>query len=403
MNALKIALNYRLINSRTFSALLKNYVIRHKCEKFNADQLNLNAYNIGHLCSSKKQLSEYQKEVFSEILNIPKSFFDYEFDELYNVKSLKKLLCSYPNINSVNDKQELYLNAVASICLNNILKFVTDRFNIPKISNETKDVFKFIGNKLEFHKSDIYDEITVSNCVDKENGLSEIVSKTLEWLGCLNKIPNNLIRILETKGFVFFSFKSFGWYLNSFSVVLDDYVVIFLRDDLLPLSQNTVVFEELLQVIVSFVSNSSSIVNNCLKLKFASRCVFQDCLVDKINCDYFSYSKICFILNKLRCDPYSYLTRLNELKNFNRKLSYNEIKQISEDLNEFYYRVWSKNCLNEACELQYPLLWEKLKQFSFSYEYMSNVISLPPEDINTLCFNANADYSSTISLKIVND
>ena len=403
MNALKIAMNYRLMDSHTLSNLLKKYVISHKDQKQYIDQLNLNAYNIGHICSSKKQLSEYQKEVFSEILNIPKRFFDCEFNELYNVKSLKKLLCSYPNINSVDDKQSLYLNAVASICLNNVLKFVTDRFNIPKISNETKDVFKFIGNKLEFHRSDIYDEITVSNCVDNENGLSEIVSKSLEWLECLNKIPNNLIRILETKGFVFFSFKSFGWHLNSFSVVLDDYVVMFLRDDLLPLEQNAVVFEELLQVIVSFVSNSDSIVNNCLKLKFASHCVFQDCLVDKVNCDYFSYSKICFILNKLRCDPYSYLTRLTELKKFTKKLSYYELKQISEDLNEFYYFVWCKKQSNEPCAKQKPLLWEKLKQFSFSYEYMSNVISLSSEDINAFCFNANADYSSTISLKFVND
>lgn len=404
MNPLKIALNYRLFDSNYFSRLLSNYCINEtKINKsLGVDELKLNSYQIGHLCSSKKELSILQKNVFSNVLGFPRGFFDVDFNEvMYDVKHLTNILRSQQNMGS---KQELYFDAVVTMCLNNIFKFVIDHFNIPKLSNETKELFSSVGNKLEFHKSDIYNEISVNRCIDNDKGFKDIIFDTLNWLGCLNRIPNNLIRILESKGFVFFSFKQPSWCrcLNSFSVVLEDYAIIFLSNDLLPLEQNTVIFEELLQVIVSFVSNNTSIVNNSFKLKFASHCVIQDYFIDKMYCDYFSYSKICYVLNTLKCHPMVYLLRMNELQKFNKKLSYHEMKQTSEDLFEFYHRVWVESWLNKASDNQTPAIWEKLKQFSFSYEYMSNVISLSQEDINTFCFNVNADYSSTISLRIVN-
>lgn len=400
ISPLKLAINYRKENTSHLSTLLNNYRVSlsKTSNNLNLKELSLNSYQIGHLLSGKKQLTELQKQAFSDILLFPKSFFNKEcYIESYNKELLTNMLKSYCNM---SNEYIVYFHALTTICLEDILGFINENYSIPKISKETKNLFNDIGREFNIYKSSYHTETRVDEFNDKHNGMLNIVNKTLEWLGCINKIPVNLVNMLESKGFVFFSFKQPSWLrcLASFSVVTQENAVIFLSDDLRPSEQNTVIFEELLQVIISICFNNEAVVCNSLKRPFAEKCVIQDSFIEKTKYEFYSYSKICAVLYKLNCMPLAYINRLNEFRV--NKLSYFEIKELAEDLTEFYLNVFLKTQDNKKTP-QTPLLWNRIKQLSISYEYICNTLSIRPEDLNILCFNANADYSSTVKFSVI--
>lgn len=84
------------------------------------------------------------------------------------------------------------------------------------------------------------------------------------------------------------------------------------------------------------------------------------------------------------------------------------MKEIGCDLDKFYKSIWKvdrdKIDCKESCMCRDKvLLWEKVGNLSYSYEYISNVTGLSIEMINEFYFGVDKGFESTVKshLKIV--
>lgn len=406
-NCLKIMLGYKKLDSRKFSLLLEGLY---------------SSYQIGRMCSisssdifidkDKDEKIEIAKKRFSEVLGINELLLNNDYKVDFEVDVLINRLRSNPSMSSMG---ESYYISVCVICVSLLYRFLVDYYKIMKLDTfGIKNCFNSHINKYERVKNnnikakdDLYCDVSLIN---KEL----LTSVILTYLGIEGKVVNNLIGFLESKGFIFFSFKGCGRIdLKSFSVLNrvkkeDDGVddvngIIFLRDDLNELEIRECVLSEVVRIIICVCYGDDIKVNDVIIDSIVRSLILQDCWKDKIvGIDLRSYSTVCKWMDTLRMSGLSLLQRLSE---FGIELgSYFKMKEIGCDLDKFYNNIWKvdrdknwmSNCKESCLYKDKVLLWEKVGKLSYSYEYISNVTGLSIEMINEFCFGVDNGVDSTV-------
>lgn len=396
MTPLKLAMDYRQISSH----LLHNRFLGStllQSEKLSARQ-------IGSACAGKKKLTATQKEFIANELDFSIQFIDddsKQFDTSFSSALETQLLSNYITDNT---KLTTYFNAVATLTVNTLYLFLKDNYTLPKLN---KQQLINLTNNIEFQCSG-FDKNHIYVCDKNNQQLKKLSDNVLEWLGIKNAMSSKLCSMFENRGIILCSFIPQSWYNNtlSFSVVLDDNAIIFLRKDMTENGIRDCLFYELLNIIITCRYGENTSMQTQLNDMFARWCVLQDFLKDYISAslsnDIRCYSDVCKVMNKLKVTPDNLIKRMIEFDLLNYKNLPSKFFRICDDIQQFYKNVYMKTCdYDQNAEQDMPRLWNKIKELSYSVEYLSNVCNIGNDIINDLTFNMDADCADTVESKLL--
>lgn len=398
MTPLKLAMDYRKVSSNWLNNKFLGSNTPHS-EKLSARQ-------IGSACAGKKKLTDIQREFIADALFFPIQFFDDEKQlDTYFIPALESQIKS----NYMSSSRQLtYFTAVATLAVNTLYSFLKEHYTLPKLD---KQQLLSLTNNIEFQFS-VLNKNHIHVCDNNNKQIKKLSDNVLEWLGIKNAITPRLCSMFENRGILLCSFTPQSWYDNtlSFSVVMDDNAIIFLRKDLTENGIRDCLFYELLNIIITCRYGENTSMQTQLNDMFARWCVLQDFLKDYIkkslSSDVRCYSDICKVMDKLKVTPDNLIKRMIEFDMFDfRKLQSNiqsKFFKICEDIQQFYKNVYMKTCdYDQNAEQDMPRLWNKIKELSYPVEYMSNVCNIGNDIINDFTFNMDADCADTVESKLL--
>ena len=399
--------------------------------------------NSDNKSKKKNNISGIELKRFSDVLGVSETLLFNEYDVDFDIDLLvRRLRCDI----SMNDLSERYYISVCVMCVCLLYRFLVERYRIRVLDvRGLLCLFKGgscfgcdgdcgsgisgsgsgdIGNNVLFCVSD-KDEVcdtSSSNNRDDDNDDNDgdvaididrekVISVILDWLCIRGKCVSNIIGMLEDMGFIFFSFRGCGWCgLRSFSVLSGNVNyngIIFLRDDLSELEIRESVLREVVRIVILLCFGSGIEVRDSVIDSIVSGLILQDCWRDKVcGIDLRCYSDVCRWMDALRMSGISFVRRLSE---FGIDCgNYFVMKKVGLDLDKFYNGVWS---VSSGCFVgnnnksvvrcrDKVLLWEKVKELSYSYEYISNVTGLSVSMINEFCFGVDRELESSVESKL---
>ena len=361
----------------------------------------LSARQIGSACAGKKKLTDIQREFIADALVFPIQFFD---DDKQLDTSFIPALESQIKSNYMSSSRQLtYFTAVATLSVNTLYSFLKDHYTLPKLD---KQQLLSLTDNIEFQFS-VLNKNHIHVCDNNNKQIKKLSDNVLEWLGIKNAITQRLCSMFENRGIILCSFTPQSWYDNtlSFSVVLDDNAIIFLRKDLTENGIRDCLFYELLNIIITCRYGENTSMQTHLNDMFSRWCVLQDFLKDYISAslsnDIRCYSDVCKVMDKLKVTPDNLIKRMIEFNVVYDKHLLSKFFKICDDIQQFYKNVYVKSHdYKPNTEQDFPRLWTKIKELSYPVEYLSNVCNIGNDIINDLTFNMDADCADTVESKL---
>lgn len=401
--------------------------------------------NSDNKSKKKNNISGIELKRFSDVLGVSETLLCNEYDVDFDIDLLvRRLRCDI----SMNDLSERYYISVCVMCVCLLYRFLVERYRVGVLdvrgllylfkggcccgcdgdcgSGVSGSVSGDDDNNVLFCVSD-KDEVCDTSSSNNRGGggddddnnnnvvididREKVISVILDWLCIRGKCVSNIIGMLENIGFIFFSFRGCGWCgLKSFSVLSGNVNyngIIFLRDDLSELEIRESVLREVVRIVILLCYGSGIEVSDSVIDSIVRGLILQDCWRDKVcGIDLRCYSDVCRWMDTLRMSGISFVRRLSE---FGIDCgNYFVMKRVGLDLDMFYNGVWSvsrgyfvgNNKKSIVGCRDKVLLWEKVKELSYSYEYISNVTGLSVGMINEFCFGVDRELESSVENKL---